>query len=574
MASCSSRSPGRRGIGKTSLVRHFLAAVRKREEVTILRGRCYPHESVPFKAFDALMDGLRRRLKRMTDAERAAVLPEDLGLLTRLFPVLREVEEFTEEGEPDTLSDLIELRQRSFETNAALIANLARQRPLVTFIDDVHWADADSARLLSTWLRVLARSPALIVLSYQADDASSSEFLGALDADPVISQVDRRKLTLEELSSHKAAVVARGLVSDDHPEPAEAAVWIADQSAGNPHLMAELAAHLRATTAAGAELDLKTATLDDLLRARVDTLDEGARAVLEMVAVAGRPVPLRVVEKAVSGHDALAALAPLRAQSFVRVTQSPFGDLLETYHPRIRTAITDAIEPSARGAKHLRLAQTMEAQGWKDPETLLGHYHQAGLDERAAHLALEAARAAADTLAFEKAARLFRTALELREWEPETAEVVLTQYADALVYAGRGEAAARAYLDAAGSAEPGQALILRRKATEQLLSNGFLDQGYRHLHDVLAASGLTLPRSGRSAMLRTFFWRARLCGAATSSPPSRCPPSRSRGCSASTPRGSSPCRSRSSTRCGSWSSTPGAWSRPSTRAIPTASCAA
>ena len=69
--------------------------------------------------------------------------------------------------------------------------------------------------------------------------------------------------------------------------------------------------------------------------------------------------------------------------------------------------------------------------------------------------------------------------------------------------------AARAYLDAA-RARPDDALELKRRAAEQLLLSGHIDDGKALLGEVLRAVGLSLPRSPRAALVSLVWERARL----------------------------------------------------------------
>ena len=70
---------GRSGTGKSALVQRFLADLVERDKAVVLAGRCYEHESVPYKALDNLIDALTRYLK-------AASAPEVQGLLPRRHP--------------------------------------------------------------------------------------------------------------------------------------------------------------------------------------------------------------------------------------------------------------------------------------------------------------------------------------------------------------------------------------------------------------------------------------------------------------------------------------------------------
>ena len=61
------------------------------DEVVVLRGSCNDRESVPYKALDSLIDALCSHLRGLDDTDYALWLPDDLGLLVRLFPVMRRV---------------------------------------------------------------------------------------------------------------------------------------------------------------------------------------------------------------------------------------------------------------------------------------------------------------------------------------------------------------------------------------------------------------------------------------------------------------------------------------------------
>ena len=67
---------GPSGIGKSALLRCCLEEIRRRRpETMILSGRCCELESVPYKAFDAVVDDLARQLRRLPPVEAAALLP-------------------------------------------------------------------------------------------------------------------------------------------------------------------------------------------------------------------------------------------------------------------------------------------------------------------------------------------------------------------------------------------------------------------------------------------------------------------------------------------------------------------
>ncbi|MFM9965696.1 MAG: AAA family ATPase [Planctomycetaceae bacterium] len=138
---------GRSGFGKSRLISQFLQHedVRSERRSLVLSGRCYERESIPFKAFDPLIDQLTRELSRLTPETLAAVLPVDVAALSRVFPVLREVAQIAAASQKGrAIPDVQELRQRAFIALRELLARLASRRCLILCLDDLQWCDPDS----------------------------------------------------------------------------------------------------------------------------------------------------------------------------------------------------------------------------------------------------------------------------------------------------------------------------------------------------------------------------------------------------------------------------------------------
>ena len=112
-------------------------------------GRCYEQESVPYKALDQLIDGLSQYLPPPAGSA-AELLPVEILALSRLFPVLGRVEAIAS-ARRDVLEipDPQEQRRRGFVALRELLVRLAREHPLVLFVDDLQWGDVDSAALFA-----------------------------------------------------------------------------------------------------------------------------------------------------------------------------------------------------------------------------------------------------------------------------------------------------------------------------------------------------------------------------------------------------------------------------------------
>jgi tetratricopeptide (TPR) repeat protein len=152
----------------------------------------------------------------------------------------------------------------------------------------------------------------------------------------------------------------------------------------------------------------------------------------------------------------------------------------------------------------------LAAQGRAYPELLAVHLHGAGQPARAVKYYLQAGTQAAETLAFERAAALYERALQLQPAGDQGMRDLRVHWADALANAGRGTAAASAYLEAAAGADGVERLELQRRAALQFLSAGHVDDGLATLRTVLDAAGLTMPSSPARALGRLLWERLRL----------------------------------------------------------------
>jgi eukaryotic-like serine/threonine-protein kinase len=494
------------GVGKSALVEHFIRSLRRRASAVLLRGRCYERESVPFKAVDAVIDELARYLGKLPASEAAALMPRDIHALARLFPTLRGVDAIDTAPRRRTReSDDRELRRRGFDAFKELLGRITDRRPLVVHIDDLQWADDDSVALLLETVQPPEAPHMLLVAGFRREDAQASPVLDRLLAGLQGRKraVDLRRIALEPLPPPQADALARSLLRHHGLDAASAPV-IATECEGIPFFAGELVRHMAART------QDTPPRLDDALRERIARLPANARAVLETVALAGRRLPVPMALAAAPTTEGSDALAHLRSASFVRTLGARQHATVETYHDRIRTAVVAGLDDTARAKIHGALAEALEREPDPDPERLLVHYRGAGDHPRAGAFSVRAAERAAAKLAFDRAAELFALALELLRPSGREAGRLHRGRADALANAGRGHAAAQAYLLASDLCGDDERIDLRRRAAEHLLASGYGEEGRRVLHEVLTALDVQVP-STRAAVLRGLMWkRARI----------------------------------------------------------------
>ena len=484
---------GASGIGKSALAHCFFDRVVKREDIVVLRGRCYEYESVPFNALDGIIDSLSHFLSALPRSQTEQLLPPDLAALSRLFPVMLQVEAGPggrERGQRNT--DPVVLRQRAFAALRELLARIAARHPLVVYIDDLHWADADSVVLLEELLRPPDAPSILVIACLRTEELASRPFLQALLA-RTGTAVPLEPMTDDEARALLACAVTGG----------EELAQITREAGGNPFLLRQLARYL--TTA---PIRRGRVTFAELLDEGVGALPPDGRRFLETVALCGRPLEPDIVCDACGiRRERQSLVASLRAAHFIRSSGS--SERVETYHDRIRETLAAQIAPGEARQIHGRMAQALVERGSDDCEVLFEHYRGAGDDDHASIQAGRAAAKAQSALAFDRAAWFYREALALRPDAPAAA-AWREGVAGALANAGQPAAAAESYLRAADEAVHHHRVELQRRAAEQFLIAGDLDRGLHLTRTVLAGMGMRPPRSRRAALAWLLWRRARL----------------------------------------------------------------
>ncbi len=518
---------GPSGIGKSALVGRFLEELQEQQAAVVLTGRCYIRESMPYKAFDGVMDSLGRFLRRLPPETLDALLDRDLVWLGRLFPALARLEEIAKLRAPgERVRDPVQLRREGFAALKRLLLEIRSARPLVIHIDDLQWGDRDSVILLEYLRAPPDAPPILLIASFRSDEVPGHPFLASLAAQA--GRAGCREIRLDALSREETVALARRLIGSDDLGALESV--IVEESGGSPFLVEQLARYVLssgprdgdAPAAASAADVVRGAavgpaggwgagpaglSVGDMLDARIAGLPETARPFLETLAVAGRPIPLAVARDAAGlREDERPLVTQLRADNIVH--SSGDIDRIEFYHDRLREAIARRVEPDRLPRIHLRLARFIEAHEIDDPEALYEHYLEGGQPERAVVFAKAAGAKAMDALAFERAGRFYKRALELEPASSAEVPALRRRLADAWASAGRAREAADTYLLAARESPESEAVDLRRRAAEQLLRGGHLDDGMRVLVEVLDAVGLKLARTPRHAVARILRRRA------------------------------------------------------------------
>jgi len=367
---------GAAGVGKSRLAGELLAQVAGSAE--ILSARCLPYgDGITFLPLTELV-----RSAGGESAILAAVAAEEDGALIadRLRGALGTT------AAPSSSEETFWAVRRVLET-------LARVRPLVICLEDVHWAEPTFLDLLE-YIAGWSRDAPMLLLCLARPDL--------LDERP---RWGGARVTLEPLTGSESEELLDELAAE-WPIPSAARAEIAEAAEGNPLFVEQMVAML----AEAGETSIPP-TIQALLAARLDRLEPRERAMLERAAVAGKEFTRGAIA-GLSPHeeraDGAGVLLSLVRKELVRPERSAFlgDDGFRFRHALIRDAAYAAIPKSTRAELHEGMAAWLDAH---DGEGELVGYHleqayrfrvelgladEAGLATRAGALLGEAGRRA------------------------------------------------------------------------------------------------------------------------------------------------------------------------------------
>src|SRR3954451_22450888 len=416
---------GEPGIGKTRTAQELGVYARMRG-ARVLVGRSYEGEGAPAywpwlqmaRAYihDADPDTL------LTDMGAGAVdIAQVIDDLQDLIPGLRSAA--SQSLEPE------QARFRFFDATATFLKNAAQREPLVLFLDDLHWADAPTLRMLQFIARELSDSRMLVIGTYR-DVALGrrhplSQALADLTREGLVERVP-----LHGLTEHEVARFIEVTASIQAPRSLVKAVH--DETEGNPFFVSEIVSLMASegTLDDAGELDRFTLTIPQGVREvvgrRLDRLSEDANQVLAVASAIGREFSVEVVERVAElpRDRVLELLEEAEEQRSVSDKSQPGTLQFMFSHALVRDALYEELGVTQRVRLHRRIAEAIEEICVDDREAHLGelahHFLEAQELERAIEYSSEAAQRAVSLMAYEEGADLYESALQALELKVPT----------------------------------------------------------------------------------------------------------------------------------------------------------
>lgn len=481
---------GEAGLGKTTLAERFVAEVELHAHV--FRSRCHANETIPFKALDRVIEQLAASLAPPSDADAA---PPASSIAAVFSALVRRDEAEARPAAPNTPLPS-QRRAEAFRQLREQLLTLSRERPVLLFVEDVHWGDADSAQLLRA---LLSEPPAadseaprarIMVLATQRPGADAGAFVRELWRVGPLPGCAVEKLVLPRLDAPSALQIARQARPDLEPEALEAVVHAAE---GSPLLLAKSYAVGRVQT-----WQSPASYLQAVVDADVEPAPPFVRRLLTLIAAASAPLTIDVAFRALgSDVDVHRAVADLRAARLVSLrgggVDAHHEGNIELYHDQLRGPILERLTPDEQRALHRDLACSLEDCTNPRPGLIASHFQAAGEGFKAARYAERAARAADAALAFAAAAQHYRDALAWHQTDPESEARLQQGLAEALFNAGQAAESARAFQQLRRRVSNQASQSLAPKEANAWFACGYVDQGIGSIQPLLRELALLAP---------------------------------------------------------------------------------
>jgi class 3 adenylate cyclase/tetratricopeptide (TPR) repeat protein len=291
---------GEAGIGKSRLLLEFRHQLGE-GEATWLEGHALSFGQA--MAFHPLIDLLKRNFRIEEDDPEGLIIEKiEQGVLRlgdELRPILPYLRYFLAVDPGDAIVRTMDPQLRRAELFAALrrlLVRAAEVRSQVLVFEDLHWVDKATEAFLLAIADSIPSSRVLCLFTYRPGYVQ-----------PFGDRTYHTRLALPPLSTQDSVQMAQALLATEQL-PVALQTLIIQKAEGNPFFVEEVVKSLQETSAirlVGAQYVLTKPieeivvpdTIQDVLMARIDRLDEEPKQTLQLAAVIGREFPYRLLSR-------------------------------------------------------------------------------------------------------------------------------------------------------------------------------------------------------------------------------------------------------------------------------------
>lgn len=417
---------GEAGIGKTRLAMELKTYAHSRG-MRILYGRCpalFKMNGVfPYSPWKELV---RDYIQTTTPEQLQRAVGYYPGEIYKIVPEIKQkLITFSESAQ---LSPETE-QERLFEAVAQFFSNISKTAPLMLVLDDLQWADASSLLLLHYIARGIFRENILLLGAYRNTEVEEKHPLT-----PVLTELNRARLLhtiqLKRMSfDYVAEMIKQILGQNDVPK--EFCQLVHEKTDGNPFFVEEVLASLKEDGLIVPEREKNKImqvseiefpkTVKDVLKARLDRLNEECKSVLTTASYIGNDFTFEALREATGLEegrmleliDQILKTGLLKCRTQNGEDRCTFADAL------VRDVLYDEVNPLRRKKLHEVVGQALEEVYVKKLDEHFGelasHFLESGNKDKALNYFLKAGEKAEKVYAYNEAGSYFQSALRFLE---------------------------------------------------------------------------------------------------------------------------------------------------------------
>lgn len=320
------------------------------------------------------------------------------------------------------------MQKRMFMAFGELVETLAVRGPLVLVFEDLHWADPDSVRLIEYLITLTPVLPLALICVTRPD--RETDFWAVKQQAKLEFEDNYYETNLEPLSRDESCLLVDQLLQVEHlPHGIENLIF--SRSEGNPLFVEEVLRSLIedgairwednawSVTRAVSEVDIPD-TLQGVLTARIDRLDEPVKRVLQIASVVGRVFPRFIIAQLVEDKENLDRhLAQLVEAELIRERSGDSESEAEYIFKHVLTmeAAYQSLLHQQRKVYHHQVGDFMARLYWLRGEEyaslVADHYYRGEAWDRALRYLHRAAEAAINAFNIGEAKTYYWRALEV-----------------------------------------------------------------------------------------------------------------------------------------------------------------
>ena len=389
---------GEAGVGKSRLLLEFIDSLDE-EEFTYLEGRCLHYgSSVSYlpvldiiKSYFGIKDDdkeseIKEKLKRTIDAL-------DENLQTGLAPFEELLSVKVDSAEFAAL-DPQQKRERTFEAIRNLFIRISQDKPLIIAVEDLHWIDRTSEDFLDYLIGWLTNCKIMLLLMYRQE---YTHYWG--------SKSYYTQAGLTQLSTASSIQLIQAILEGDEIDT-DIKELIMARASGNPLFIEEFTnallengiikceKHCYILAGKASDIDVPD-TIQGLIAARIDRLEDNIKRTMQVASVIGRDFAYRVLKSITGMHEELKTyLLNLQGLEFI-YEKRLFPELEYIFkHALIQEVTYFSLLTARRKELHRRVGEAMEehfGERLNEYSNIIGEHFLRGEDWERAYVHLNRA---------------------------------------------------------------------------------------------------------------------------------------------------------------------------------------